>query len=91
MKKEEKNSIIIKSVHTDVKGKNSLNGVYTGGCAHFYIHRFYTESMKGGMLMKSKHSTYGKKAASRSFGSYHFDDNFRHKSTIAALRQGRLL
>mgnify|MGYP000370445306 CR=1 FL=1 len=30
-----------------------LNGVYTGGYAHFYIHRLYAESMKGGMLMKS--------------------------------------
>ena len=50
------------------------------------------ESMKGGMLMKSKHCTYGKETTFCSFDSYHFDDNFFHKSTIAALlAQGRLL
>ena len=42
--------------------------------------------------MKSKHCTYGKKAVRSVFCYYHFDDNFFHKSTIAALlAQGRLL
>ena len=51
-----------------------------------------TESMKGGMLMKSKHGTYVKKAVYFSLRGYHFYDNFRHKSTIAALlAQGQLL
>ncbi len=50
-----------------------------------------TESMKGGMLMKSKHGTYGKETAYCSFGNYHCHDNVRHKSTIAALCQRRLL
>ena len=42
------------------------------------------ESMKGGMLMKSKHCIYGKKATCSTFYSYHFDDKVLHKSTIAA-------
>ena len=63
-----------------------LNGVYTGGYAHFYIHRLYAEFMKGGMLMKSKHIvTYGKEIAFGSFDNYRYIDNFHHKSTIAAL------
>ncbi len=63
-----------------------LNGVYTGGYAHFYIHRLYAEFMKGGMLMKSKHIvTYGKEIAFCSFDNYRYIDNFHHKSTIAAL------
>jgi len=50
------------------------------------------ESMKGGVLMKSKHCTYGKKAACSDFCSYHIDDTISHKSTIAALlAQGQLL
>lgn len=62
-----------------------LNGVYTGGYAHFYIHRLYAESMKGGMLMKSKHiATYGKEIACCNFSCYHLLDNFRYKRTIAA-------
>ncbi len=41
--------------------------------------------------MKSKHvATYGKKTV-YSFGNNHFDITISHKSTIAALRQGRLL
>ena len=43
------------------------------------------ESMKGGVLMKSKRRTYGKKIALCSFGNYHFNVNIPHKSTIAAL------
>lgn len=43
-----------------------------------------SESMKGGMLMKSKHCTYEKKTALRSFDYYHFYDNISNKSTIAA-------
>lgn len=62
-----------------------LNGVYTGGYAHFYIHRLYAEFMKGGMLMKSKHIvTYGKEIAICSFDNYRYIDNFHHKSTITA-------
>ena len=34
--------------------------------------------------MKSKHCTYGKKAVRSNFCYYHFDDNFFHKSKIAA-------
>lgn len=43
-----------------------------------------SESMKGGMLMKSKHCTYEKKTALRSFNYYHLYDNISNKSTIAA-------
>ena len=45
------------------------------------------ESMEGGMLMKSKYRTYGKKTALRSFGNYHNYGNFRHKSTVTATVQ----
>ena len=62
----------------------SLNGVYTGGYARFYIHRLYAEYMKGGMLMKSKHHTYGKKIADCNFRNYHFPDNFFRKSKVTA-------
>ena len=69
-----------------------LNGVHTGGYAHTFIFTgSNAESMKGGMLMKSKHCTYGKEIACSNFCSYHFYDNVFHKSTIAALCQGRLL
>ena len=52
----------------------------------FYIHRdLNPESMKGGMLMKSKYRTYGKETAFCSIGNYHRYDNFRHKSAIAAI------
>lgn len=61
-----------------------LNGVFTGGYARFCIHRLYAESMKGGMLMKSKHYTYGKKIVIYNFRSYHLFDNFRHKGKITA-------
>ena len=49
-----------------------------------YSQAFYAEFMKGGMLMKSKYRTYGKKTAIRSFRNYHYFDIFLHKSTIAA-------
>ena len=69
-----------------------LNGVYTGGYALTFIFTGRNaESMKGGMLMKSKHCTYDKKAAYSTFGSYYLNDNISHKRTITALRQGRLL
>lgn len=42
------------------------------------------ESMKGGVLMKSKHCTYGKKAACSNLGSNHTYDTILHKSKIAA-------
>ena len=61
-----------------------LNGVFTGGYARFCIHRLYAESMKGGMLMKSKHYTYGKKIVIYNFRNYHFPDSFCHKSKITA-------
>ena len=62
-----------------------LSGDFTGGCAHFYIHRFHTEFMKGGVLMKSKHyATYGKKIAVCSFRDFHTIDNLFHKSRITA-------
>ena len=54
-------------------------------CPFFYIHRlFLTESMKGGMLMKSKHCTYGKESAFRAFGYRDLCDNFRPKSNVTA-------
>lgn len=48
------------------------------------------ESTKGGMFMKSKHCTYGKKATRSDFCSHRLNDTILHKSTIAALGQGRL-
>ena len=63
-----------------------LNGVHTGGYAHTFIFTGRNaKSMKGGILMKSKHCTYGKEIAFSDFGVYHFNDNVFHKSTIAAL------
>ena len=62
-----------------------LYGVFTGGYAHLYIHRQYAESMKGGMLMKSKHCIYGKEVAHSTFNSICFDNTVSHKRTIAAL------
>lgn len=42
--------------------------------------------------MKSEHiATYGEKACNSFNGNCHIDDSFCHKSTIAALCQGRLL
>lgn len=44
-----------------------------------------SESMKGGVLMKSKHiATYGKETIHDSFYSNHLNDAISHKSTIAA-------
>ena len=54
-------------------------------CPFFYIHRlFLTESMKGGMLMKSKHCTYGKRSAFCAFVYRGLRDNFRRKSNVTA-------
>ena len=68
-----------------------LSGVFTGGYARLTYTGRYAESMKGGVLMKSKHIADGKKIAFCNFGNYLFTDDFIHKSTIAALCQGRLL
>ena len=66
-----------------------LNGVYTGGYALTFIFTGRNaESMKGGMLMKSKHCTYGKKADNSSFNSIHIYDTVSHKRTIAASDTG---
>ena len=66
-----------------------LNGVHTGGYAHTFIFTGRNaESMKGGMLMKSKHCTYGKKIAFCNFYDYHFNDNIFRKRTIAASDTG---
>ena len=66
-----------------------LNGVYTGGYALTFIFAGRNaESMKGGMLMKSKHCTYGKKADNSSFNSIHIYDTVSHKRTIAASDTG---
>jgi len=63
-----------------------INGVFTGGYALSFIFTGRNaESMKGGMLMKSKYHTYGKEIALCNFGYYHLDVNIPHKSTIAAL------
>ena len=69
-----------------------LNGVHTGGYAHTFIFTGRNaKSMKGGMLMKSKHCTYGKEVAYSTFYSYHFNDNISDNRTIAApLAQERL-
>ncbi len=61
-------------------------------CPTFIFTSRNAESMKGGVLMKSKYAaTYGKKITSSntqsSFGSYHFFDNFRCKSKMTAPRQ----
>lgn len=50
--------------------------LHTGTCAEF---------MKGSMLMKTKHCANGKKVAFGNFGSYHFFDNFLHKSRVTAI------
>ena len=66
-----------------------LNGVHTGGYAHTFIFTGRNaESMKGGMLMKSKHCTYGEKAAYSTFCIYYLNDNISHKRTIAASGTG---
>ena len=62
-----------------------LYGVFTSGYAHLYIYRQYAESMKGGMLMKSKHIANGKKIAICDFRDYHTFDNFLHKSRVTAI------
>ena len=67
-----------------------LNGVHTGGYAHTFIFTGRNaESMKGGMLMKSKHCVNGKKIAVCNFRDYHFIDNFLHKSRMTALAKVR--
>ena len=43
------------------------------------------ESVKGGMLMKSKHIANGKKIAICDFRDYHSFDNFLHKSRVTAI------
>ena len=53
---------------------------YTGSIA---------ESMKGGLLMKSKHIANGKKVAICDFRGYHIFDNFLHKSRMTALAKVR--
>ncbi len=66
-----------------------LSGVHTGGYARTFIFTGRNaESMKGGMLMKSKNCTYGEKAAYSTFCSYHSNDNVSHKRTIAASGTG---
>jgi len=66
--------------------------VFTPAVMSTFTYKLCAEFMKGGMLMKSKHiATYGKKIALCNFRNYHTSDNFFHKSTIAALCQGRLL
>lgn len=50
------------------------------------------ESVKGGMLMKSKYRANGEKIALCNFYYRFIDDNISHKSTVAApLAQERLL
>ena len=70
-----------------------LNGVDTGGYAHAFVFTGRNaESMKGGMLMKSKHCTYGKKTDCISYYYHRCFDSLLRKSAIAALiAQGRLL
>ena len=43
------------------------------------------ESMKGGVLMKSKHIANGKKVAVCNFRDYHTFDNLFHKSRVTAI------
>ena len=84
---------IIKKRWTIQRSARLLNGVYTGGYALTFIFAGRNaESMKGGMLMKSKHCTYGKKADYCSFNYCGLRDNFCSKGNIAALlTQGQLL
>lgn len=62
-----------------------LNGVITGGYAQLLYTRATMLSLwKEGMLMKSKHCTYGEKITLCSFSNYHINDIVSHKSTITA-------
>ena len=62
-----------------------LNGVITGGYAHpLYSRAAMLSLWKEGMLMKSKHCTYGEKITLCNFNNYHFNDIVPHKSTITA-------
>ena len=45
------------------------------------------ESMKGGMLMKSKHIANGKEVAICDFRDYRSIDNFFHKSRVTAIAE----
>ena len=62
-----------------------LSGVFTGGYARLTYTGRYAESMKGGVLMKSKHIANGKKIAICDFRDYHTSDNFLHKSRVTAI------
>ena len=67
--------------------QNPISAVRFGRrlCPLFYtLTGFLAESMKGGMLMKSKHCTYGKESAFRAFGYRDLCDNFRPKSNVTA-------
>ena len=48
-----------------------------------------SESMKGGVLMKSKHIADGKEVAICDFRGYHNSDNLLHKSRMTALAKVR--
>ncbi len=64
----------------------SFWGVRTGGYAHFYIHRQYAESMKGGMLMNNKHiATYGNENYICNHINFIIADSFFHKSRVTAI------
>ena len=43
------------------------------------------QSMKGGVLMKSKYRANGKEIAICDFRDYHSIDNFLHKSRVTAI------
>ena len=56
---------------------------------YLYIHRQLCRVCeRRGMLMKSKHCTYGKKANFSIFCNNHLNDIISHKSTIAASDTG---
>ena len=52
---------------------------------NLYIYRQYAESMKGGVLMKSKYRANGKEIAICDFRDYRSIDNFLHKSRVTAI------
>ena len=62
-----------------------LNGGYSPAVMPPLHTGIRTESMKGGMLMKSKHFANGKEITICDFRDYLLFDNFLHKSRVTAL------
>ena len=74
------------------KARFLYGGLHRRLCPTFTYTGSNAESVKGGMLMKSKYRANGKKVALCNFYYHLIDDNIPHKSTVAApLAQERLL